>query len=147
MTEGKEANYEIGVLLRRAHRRAAETFDDALRPLEIQGKHFGVLLALRRMGPLSQRRLIEYLGTDKSSMVRLIDELEARELCVREPSAEDRRAYAVRVTENGLELLATAEKTAEKVARQLGDGMTAEEWHTLEALLRQFIDAGTTSED
>ena len=72
VTEGKEANYEIGVLLRRAHRRAAETFNDALRPLEIQGKHFGVLLALRRMGPLSQRRLIEYLGTDKSSMVRLI---------------------------------------------------------------------------
>ena len=96
----------VGPLLRLAQRRAARTFSEALRPLGIEGQHYGVLLNLARHGALSQRQLIELTGSDKSSMVRTVDALEARGLAVRRPSPADRRAHAVEMTEEGEALFA-----------------------------------------
>src|SRR5689334_20737814 len=70
----------IGPLLRLAQRRAARTFSEALRPLGVEGRHYGVLLNLAKHGPLSQRQLIDLTGSDKSAMVRTVDDLEARGL-------------------------------------------------------------------
>lgn len=131
--------YEIGPLLRRAHRSAANTFTDALRPLGIQGKHFGVLLALHRAGPLSQRQLIDRLDSDKSSMVRIIDELESRDLCTRTPSDSDRRAYAVQLTDAGRDLFSRAERIASDVSAALLSGLTAAERRHLQDLLARFV--------
>jgi DNA-binding MarR family transcriptional regulator len=131
--------YEIGPLLRRAHRRAANAFTEALRPLGLQSKHFGVLLALHRAGPLSQRQLIDRLDSDKSSMVRIIDELESRDLCTRTPAAGDRRAYAVQLTDAGRELFSQAEHTASDVSAALLSGLAAAERRQLQDLLSRFI--------
>lgn len=133
-------DYEIGVLLRRAHRKAAEAFNDALKPLDIQGRHFGVLLLLHRRGPLSQRQLIDHLGSDKSAMVRSIDDLEARDLCVRKPAEHDRRAHAVALTARGKETFEQAERAARTVGRDLLAGFDAAERAQLTALLGRFID-------
>ena len=54
--------------------------------------------------PLSQRQLMDYLGSDKSAMVRSIDDLEALELCIRKPDEHDRRAHAVELTARGKEV-------------------------------------------
>lgn len=133
-------DYEIGVLLRKAHRKAAEAFNDALKPLDIQGKHFGVLLLLRRLGPLSQRQLIDHLGSDKSAMVRSIDDLEARDLCVRRPAEHDRRAHAVALTPHGEEIFARAERDARAVGRELLAGFDPAERAQLTKLLARFIE-------
>src|SRR5690348_11745844 len=89
---------QIGPLLRLAQRRAALAFAPALRPLGIEGRHYGVLLNLARQGPLNQRSLMDLTGSDKSTMVRTIDDLEHRGLAVRRPSPADRRAHAVELT-------------------------------------------------
>ena len=138
MGEGN-AEYEIGVLLRKAHTKAAETFNDALKPLDIQGKHFGVLLLLHRLGPLSQRQLIDHLGSDKSAMVRFIDDLEARDLCVRRPDEHDRRAHSVALTPHGEEVFARAERDARAVGRSLLAGFDPAERAQLIALLTRFV--------
>ena len=132
---------EVGVLLRRAHRRAARAFSAALEPLGIDGKHMGVLLELGRGGPGSQRELIERTGGDKSSMVRIVDELERRDLAERRPAPGDRRAYAVRLTPAGWELLAQAQRIADRVGTDLLTGLTADQQDTLRALLRRFVAA------
>ena len=129
----------IGPLLRRAQRRAAQTFAEALRPLGIEGRHYGVLQNLVRQGPLSQRGLIDLTGSDKSGMVRTVDDLEARGLAVRRPSPTDRRAYAVEITEEGRVLYAEASLIADEVAARLLDRMDEDDQELLCTLLERFI--------
>jgi DNA-binding MarR family transcriptional regulator len=132
---------EVGLLLRVAQRRAARAFAQALEPLGIEGKHMGVLLELAG-GPGSQRELIERTGGDKSSMVRIVDELERRGLAERRPAEHDRRAYAVSLTESGQALLAEARVIADRVGTELLAGLEPAERDSLRALLRRFIAAG-----
>jgi DNA-binding MarR family transcriptional regulator len=133
------AEYEIGPLLRRAHSKAAEAFNEALKPMDIQGRHFGVLLLLHRRGPLSQRQLIDHLGSDKSAMVRTVDDLEARELCIRRPAEHDRRAHAVELTPRGRETFTRAESEARRVANALLVDFDPAERTQLTTLLARFI--------
>ncbi len=131
----------VGPLLRLAQRRAAHTFADALRPLGIEGRHYGVLLNLNLHGPLSQRRLIDLTGGDKSSMVRTVDDLETRGLAVRRPSPSDRRAYAVEITEQGRALFAEASVVADNVAARLLGHMDEGDQDLLCTLLERFVAA------
>ncbi|MET8954201.1 MarR family winged helix-turn-helix transcriptional regulator [Streptomyces sp. NPDC004393] len=131
----------IGPLLRLAQRRAARTFAEALRPLGIEGRHYGVLLNLATHGPLSQRQLIDLTGSDKSAMVRTVDDLEARGLAVRRPSPADRRAYAVDMTDEGKALFADASRISDEVGARLLDCMEEDDQELLCTLLGRFITA------
>jgi DNA-binding MarR family transcriptional regulator len=139
VNDNQGPRYEIGPLLRQAHRKAATAFTDALRPLGLQSKHFGALMALQRNGGLSQRELIDRLDSDKSSMVRLLDDLEARGLCVRTPDAVDRRAYSVQLTDTGRAAFVQAEHSAITVVDQLLSGFTAAESKQFRDLLVRFV--------
>ena len=116
-------------------------FAEALHPLGIEGRHYGVLLNLHRHGPLSQRRLIDLTAGDKSSMVRTVDDLEARGLAVRRPSPADRRAYAVEMTEEGRTLFAEASRIADEVGARLLDCLDENDQEQLYTLLERFIAA------
>jgi MarR family transcriptional regulator, lower aerobic nicotinate degradation pathway regulator len=133
---------DIPHLLRLAHRRAATSSAAALRPFGMDDRHLGVLRALGRLGPSSQRRLVDALGTDKSSMVRTVDDLERLGLVWRAPATGDRRAYAVELTPAGRDLLDDAERTAAAAGAELLACLSPAEQETLGALLRRFVDAG-----
>ena len=132
-------DYSIGFLLRQAHRKAAMTFAEALEPLGIAGRHFGVLHALNRGGPLSQRELVDEVASDKASMVRIVDDLEADGLAVRRPAPRDRRVRSVEITDHGRETLAEAEQTARLVAARLLAHLEPAEREQLTTLLAEFI--------
>src|SRR5205823_5041840 len=133
---------DIPHLLRLAHRRAALSSAVALRPFGMDDRHLGVLRALGRLGPSSQRRLVDTLGTDKSAMVRTVDDLERLGLVWRAPATGDRRAYAVELTPAGRDLLDDAERTAATAGAELLACLTPAEQETLRVLLRRFVDAG-----
>src|SRR5215469_5217043 len=103
----------IGPLLRQAQRRSGRAFSAALRPLGIEGRHYGVLYHLNLLGPLSQRRLMDLTGEDRSSMVRTMDDLERLGLAERRPDPTDRRAHAVELTDAGRHVRAEAGAIAE----------------------------------
>ncbi|MCW2919564.1 MAG: MarR family transcriptional regulator [Actinomycetia bacterium] len=132
----------LGLLLRLAHTRAAKTFSEALRPYGIEGRHFAVLMTLGGVGAQTQRQLIDQLGSDKSSMVRMLDDLEDRGLAIRGPAEGDRRAHAVELTDAGRETLAATEKVAREVTAQLLEGLEPDEQATLTALLARFVARG-----
>ena len=128
----------IGPLLRLAQRHAARMFAEALRPLDIEGRHYGVLLNLDTHGPLSQRQLIDLTGSDKSAMVRTVDDLEAHGLALRRHSPADRRAYAVELTDEGRALFADASRISDEVGARLLDCL-GDDQELLCALLERFI--------
>ncbi|MFC1444196.1 MarR family winged helix-turn-helix transcriptional regulator [Streptacidiphilus sp. N1-10] len=145
--EQPSATDVVGLLLRRAHRRAAREFSRQLQPLGIDNRHAGVLLQLARDEPVTQRDLIALLGSDKSTMVRNIDELEARGLAVRRPHPTDRRAHAIRPTEAGLAVLAEVRSRAEAANDNLLTCLQPDERAQLLHLLRRFADAEERSPD
>jgi DNA-binding MarR family transcriptional regulator len=133
------APYAVGPLLRRAHSRAARAFNDGLAPLEIEGRHFGVLAALAD-GPRTQRDLVEDLGGDRVSMMRIVDDLEARGLAGRRAVPGDRRLRAVELTDHGCAVFRDAEKTARSTGEALLAHLDPNERSTLVALLDRFVD-------
>jgi DNA-binding MarR family transcriptional regulator len=130
--------YEIGFLLRRAHVRASAAFKAALAPLGIEPRHFAVLHELAG-APHSQRRLVDLVGTDKSAMVRLVDDLERAGLVNRQVSIQDRRAQVITLTDKGTTTLRAAQQCATDVTTDLTEHMPTADRQQLADLLREFI--------
>ncbi|WP_236791770.1 MarR family winged helix-turn-helix transcriptional regulator [Amycolatopsis sp. GM8] len=132
----------LGLLLRQSHRRAASALNDALAPLGLTGKHFGVLLLIERDGVSTQRDLIAETGSDKAGMVRTVEDLEQLGYLTRTRSRTDKRVAELTLTRAGEDAFATAHQLAGKAARELFREFSADDLDTLEALLARFVDAG-----
>ncbi|MFB7497001.1 MarR family winged helix-turn-helix transcriptional regulator [Streptomyces sp. NPDC056161] len=116
---GDPSPFALGLLLRRAHWRAAAVMGEALRPLGIELRHFAVLIELVNHGPTAQRDLTAATGTDKAGIMRIVDDLERKGLAVRKAVPGDRRVRAVEITPQGLELFDAAHVAAEPLAASL----------------------------
>ncbi|MEU9317298.1 MarR family winged helix-turn-helix transcriptional regulator [Streptomyces sp. NPDC048295] len=123
---GDHSPFALGLLLRRAHWRAAAGLEEVLRPLGIELRHFAVLIELVNHGPTVQRDLAAATGSDKAGIMRIVDDLERKGLAVRKAVVGDRRARAVEITPQGLELFGAAhvaaEPAAERLVAELGPG-------------------------
>ncbi|MGW5640767.1 MarR family winged helix-turn-helix transcriptional regulator, partial [Streptomyces sp. NPDC003832] len=116
---GDASPFALGLLLRRAHWRAGSLMSEALRPLGIELRHFAVLIVLVDRGATVQRDLSEATGTDKAGIMRVVDDLERRGLAVRKAVPGDRRARAVEITPQGVELFDAAHVAAAPLAERL----------------------------
>ncbi len=118
---GDVSPFALGLLMRRAHDRAAAALVEAIRPFGLELRHFAVLIVLNARGPLSQSALVAATGSDKASMVRVVDDLERAGLAIRRPVPGDRRVHAVEMTPAGLETFDAAHVPAQEIA----DGLVA----------------------
>jgi DNA-binding MarR family transcriptional regulator len=128
----------LGLALRHAHVRASRAFAEELQPLGLENPVAGVVLQLGRLGPQTQRQLVEILRSDKSAMVRYVDALEARGLVRREPHPTDRRAQWIALTEAGQAILAEVQQAMQRAEAQLTAPFTPEERALFHALLVRF---------
>src|ERR671934_1029126 len=92
---------QVGYLLSKAHSRVHNAANDALEPLGLTVKHYGLLTLLVHEGPVSQGRLGHGMKIDRTTMVALIDDLERAGHVDRTRNPEDRRAYALAATAAG----------------------------------------------
>ncbi|MFC7327055.1 MarR family winged helix-turn-helix transcriptional regulator [Marinactinospora rubrisoli] len=102
------------------------------------GRHL-VLRMLTAVGPCSQQTLSEELRIDRSVMVGLCDDLEHAGHVRRERDPEDRRAYAVTVTESGRRALAAAEATVPEFLDRTFAALTPDERDQLTGLLGKLL--------
>ncbi|MEU4040050.1 MarR family winged helix-turn-helix transcriptional regulator [Streptomyces collinus] len=116
---GDTSPFALGLLLRRAHWRAAAVMGEALRPLGLELRHFAVLIELVNRGPTVQRDLVAATGSDKAGIMRVVDDLERKGLAVRKAVPGDRRVRAVEITPQGLELFDAVHVAAEPLAERL----------------------------
>jgi DNA-binding MarR family transcriptional regulator len=135
---GEESPFAIGLILRRAHDRAAASLVKALRPQGLELRHFAVLIALSTNGPTSQRDLVAHSGSDKASMVRVIDNLEAARLVERLPYPGDRRIHMIGMTPKGRSTFEAVHVAAEDIPHQLFEHMKPGHEQELMSLLTEF---------
>jgi DNA-binding MarR family transcriptional regulator len=91
----------LGPLVKNAHQRLMALADAALEPHDLDRREFGVLRVLADGGPMSQQGTAASVGIDATTMVALVDALEAKGVVTRRPDPADRRRNAVELTDAG----------------------------------------------
>ena len=87
---------------------------------------------------LTLKQLAQRVGLDSSTLVRVVDLLESRGLVVRETDASDRRSKSLRLTEQGLAVVADVRGKLYQVEAQVLAGMDARTISTLREGMQQL---------
>jgi DNA-binding MarR family transcriptional regulator len=116
---GRAAPNDAAVLLSKLGHRAKRMFTHRLLPLGLRANHIQALAFLRAHPDAVQRDLVEALHVTPSTVVELIDELEARGLARRRRNPHNRRVSVVALTENGDSMLDQALALSGAVEEQL----------------------------
>ena len=124
-------------LWRVSHTRTAE----ALESLGLTTALFALLNVLGTHEGAIQQELGAAMGIDPSTMVSLIDQLEAAGLAKRRPRPTDRRAREVVITRKGRRVLEQARQLAMQVEDDVLRGLSGAERHQMLALLRRALDS------
>lgn len=124
-------------LWRASHVRAADT----LATVGLTPALFGLLNVVGAREGAIQQELGAVMGIDRTTMVSLVDQLEAAGLARRRPSATDRRAREIAITPKGRRLLGRARKMLAEAEDDVLGGLTAEERRDLLALLRRALES------
>jgi DNA-binding MarR family transcriptional regulator len=129
----------LGYVLRRAQSAVfadfAATFvqaGQALTPGE-----FGLLVLVERNAGLSQMALARALGIDRSTLVPILDRLQARGLLVRRASPTDGRTHALALTPSGVKALARFARLVRTHEKRIASGLSSAETRTLIQLLEK----------
>jgi DNA-binding MarR family transcriptional regulator len=124
-------------LWRASHTRIAE----GLETIGLTPASFGLLNLLGARSAATQRELGSAMGIDPSTMVSLLDELEAAGLAKRRPHPTDRRAREVVITPKGRRLLERGRQLALRVEDEVLGGLNEAERRELLRLLRRALDS------
>jgi DNA-binding MarR family transcriptional regulator len=132
----------LGYVLRRTQSAVfadfAATFaqaGEALTPGE-----FGLLVLVERNGGLSQMALARALGIDRSTLVPILDRLQARGLLVRRSSPTDGRTHALGLTAAGGQAVAKFTRLVKAHEKHIASGLSAGETRKLIELLEKVRD-------
>jgi MarR family transcriptional regulator, lower aerobic nicotinate degradation pathway regulator len=124
-------------LWRVSHTRTAE----ALESLGLTTALFALLNVLGIHEGAIQQELGAAMGIDPSTMVSLIDQLEAAGLAQRRPRPTDRRAREVAITPKGRQVLEQARRVAIEVEGDVLRGLSGAQRQQMVALLRRALDS------
>ncbi|GAD84700.1 MarR family transcriptional regulator [Nocardia asteroides NBRC 15531] len=93
-----------------------------------------VLTFIAENADLTQKKVGEALGIDRSEVVRLIDALERADLVERTRDGKDRRKYRLRITEAGRKQCKRTDKLIADATARVLDRLDTEEQATLHRL-------------
>lgn len=82
---------------------------------DLTPRQYAILLTVAQNEGLSQTHLVEKTGIDRSTLADIVRRLLKKGLLQRRRTKDDARAYAVKLTEEGLRILKSAEPMARKV--------------------------------
>lgn len=125
-------------LLAQVGAHAAAQFAERLRELGLTPAHSGVLRIVAASSGISQRALASLLSMVPSRLVALLDELEGRGLLERRDHAEDRRQYALHLTDNGAKMMTEIGRVARAHDDAICTSLSEDERNQLWGLLKRI---------
>jgi DNA-binding MarR family transcriptional regulator len=138
VTTPRDLNQFTGYLLRRAFVRAVGAARACI-PETAHVREVTVMAILRERGAISQRLLADVTHVNRSLVVKLVDELEAKGWVLRERNPGDRRSYALRLTPLGASALDDLQTDLDKGEAELTKQLTPAERQRLKYLLRLLL--------
>ncbi len=119
---------------------AASKFAERLRKLKLAPRHAGILRILNSTPAITQQTLASTLGMAPSRLVVLVDEMEQRGLIERRENPDDRRRYALHITEKGRSTLETIGRISREHSQVLFAAISEDEQRQLATLLQRIAD-------
>jgi DNA-binding MarR family transcriptional regulator len=119
---------------------AASKFAGRLARLKLAPPHAGILRILSSRPAITQRTLATILGIAPSRLVALVDDMEARGLIERRENPDDRRRYALHLTEKGRSTLETVGRVSREHSQTLLAALSEDEKRQLASLLQRVAD-------
>ncbi|WIY03909.1 MarR family transcriptional regulator [Amycolatopsis mongoliensis] len=127
-------------LLAQVGAHAATRFTERIGELDLTPAQVGLLRLVASRPGQSQQALAKQLGTPATRLVPLVDGLEKRGLIERRRNAEDRRLYALELSQDGRELMGQVARTAASHERTITAVLTDDERALLHDLLTKIAD-------
>ncbi|MEJ2149847.1 MAG: MarR family winged helix-turn-helix transcriptional regulator [Chloroflexota bacterium] len=135
----------MGFLIAKAAQTIVETVDESMASFGISSRHYGVMLMLSRHDGLPQVAVGEKLRIDRTTMVKLVDDLEKQDLVERRRDPHDRRAYALSLSEKGREMLPEISRRAVEVERASLASLKQDEIRQLFRILLKLVKGTRTT--
>lgn len=102
-------------LLHRAGQCAGDIFQTEMAEGDLTPRQFAILLTVANNEGLSQIQLVARTGIDRSTLAEIIRRMIRKGLLQRRRTKHDARAYAVKLTDEGMRILKTAEPTMRRI--------------------------------
>lgn len=134
----------IGHLMRRVLTLMAQGVERELEPTGLTNAQWVPLLKLYRGRASTAAELARQCDLDAGSMTRLLDRLEAKQLCRRIRSSDDRRVVNLELTDAGRAAAKEIPAILCGVQNALLAGFSAEEWQALRSYLCRMLDTAQT---
>jgi len=108
----------LGYLLKHVQLQYNALVSAALAPLGVEVREWAALLCLDDDQSLSQAEVAHLLGIDRTTMVALVDELQAKGYVRRRPHDDDRRKNVVELTPAGRRIKQRAARLVDDTERR-----------------------------
>ncbi|ULJ82329.1 MarR family transcriptional regulator (plasmid) [Rhizobium sp. C104] len=128
----------LGFHLRMAHVAIYRDFAETMEELGLTQKQLAVMELTAGNPGASQIDLANTLGTDRATMMALVNRLAARDFIERHPSAADRRRQELHLTKAGRAMLARARKLIDTHEQRFIDLFSPDELDGLLAALKRI---------
>ena len=142
MVKEKKLENEItlGMLIGQVHRLSTKRFvqNSHTYGLEISLDQWLVLGPVWKNDGISQKDIAEYCGKDKTSVTKIIDTLEKKNLVVRVTDQLDHRVKRVVLSQKGRELFLSALPVMAQTRDELRSGISDKEIEALKSILNKI---------
>ncbi|MBP2448059.1 MarR family winged helix-turn-helix transcriptional regulator [Rhizobium leguminosarum] len=128
----------MGFHLRMAHVAIYRDFAETMEELRLTQKQLAVMELVAGNPGVSQIDLANTLGTDRATMMALVNRLAARDFIERRPSAADRRRQELHLTEAGHAMLARARELITMHEQRFIELFSPDEMDALLAALKRI---------
>jgi DNA-binding MarR family transcriptional regulator len=128
----------VGYLMRRVMQLLVTQVDRRLENHGLTNAQWGPLFMMGKLKSTTLAELSRELQTDPGALTRTLDRLEAKGLCRRERSTEDRRVVNLALTPDGEAATAPVPGVLCDVMNAYLTGFSHEEWQTLLNFLRRM---------
>ncbi|WP_137679950.1 MarR family winged helix-turn-helix transcriptional regulator [Aurantiacibacter suaedae] len=98
-------NRNLGFRLRRVHQRLSRRFSEQTRQFSFRSGGISALAIIEANPGISQSEVAREIDVDASIAVGILNDMRRRSLVTRSRLSDDRRRYAIELTESGRELL------------------------------------------
>jgi len=130
----------VGYLMRRILSAVAQEIEAELGPSGLTNAQWLPLLMLSRGHAGTGAELARECELDAGATTRLLDRLEAKGLCQRERSSEDRRVVNLTLTRDGQQAAVVVPQVLSRVHNATLAGFSREEWESLKSMLRRMLE-------
>ena len=142
--EGYHSQCSVGYLMRRIISMLSHEIERELEPTGLTNAQWVPLVKMHLGKASTVAELARECDLDAGSMTRLLDRLEAKQLCRRVRSTDDRRVVNMELTDAGRSAAQGIPVVLSRVQNAYLAGFTHDEWHTLQGFLQRIHNSAHT---